>query len=74
MDNDIENQMINNQIKKLSCVVCTIIGTFAFCGIVAYALCKSYKIKIFILLIYINNINIITNLLTPIFNKYFSRK
>ena len=44
MDNDIENQMINNQIKKFSCVVCTIIiGTFAFCGIVAYALCKSYK-------------------------------
>ena len=44
MDNDIENQMINNQIKKLSCVVCTIIiGTFVFCGIVAYALCKSYK-------------------------------
>ena len=43
MDNDIENQMINNQIKKLSCVVCTInIGTFAFCGIVAYILCKSY--------------------------------
>ena len=44
MDNDIENQMINNQIKKLSCVCMTIIiGTFAFCGIVAYTLCKSYK-------------------------------
>ena len=43
MDNDIENQMMNNQIKKLSCVVCTfIMGTFVFCGIVAYALCKSY--------------------------------
>ena len=66
MNNDIENQMMNNQIKKLSCVACTIfIGTFVFCGIVTYALC---------LLIYINNINIITNLLTPIFNKYFSRK
>ena len=44
MDNDIENQMINNQITKLSCVACTIIiGTFVFCGIVAYALCKSYQ-------------------------------
>ena len=44
MDNDIENQMMNKQIKKLSCVACVIfIGTFAFCGIVAYALCKSYK-------------------------------
>ena len=43
MDNDIENQMMNNQIKKLSCVAFTIfIGTFVFCGIVAYALCKSY--------------------------------
>ena len=43
MSNDIENQMMNNQIKKLSCVACTIfIGTFVFCGIVAYALCKSY--------------------------------
>jgi len=43
MDNDIENQMMNNQIIKLSCVACVIfIGTFAFCGIVAYALCKSY--------------------------------
>ena len=43
MDNDIENQMMNKQIKKLSCVACTIfIGTFVFCGIVAYALCKSY--------------------------------
>ena len=38
MNNDIENQ-----IKKLSCVAYTIIiGTFVFCGIVAYALCKSY--------------------------------
>ena len=44
MDNDIENQMINNQIKKISCVACTIIiGTFLFCGIVAYALTQSYK-------------------------------
>ena len=44
MDNDIENQMINNQIKKLLCVACTIIiATFVFCGIVAYALCKSFK-------------------------------
>ena len=44
MDNDIENQMMNNQIKKLSCVACTIFnGTFVFCAIVAYALCKSYK-------------------------------
>ena len=43
MDNDIENQMVKNQIKKLSCVCMTItIATFAFCGIVAYALCKSY--------------------------------
>ena len=43
MGNDIENQMMNNQIKKLSCVACTIIvSTFVFCGIVAYALCKSY--------------------------------
>ena len=25
MDNDIENQIVNNQIKKLSCVVCKII-------------------------------------------------
>ena len=31
MNNDIENQMMNNQIKKLSCVACTIIiGTFVF--------------------------------------------
>ena len=44
MDNDIENQMMNNQIKKLSCVACTIIiGTFVFCAIVAYALTQSYK-------------------------------
>ena len=43
MDNDIEKQMMNNQIKKLLCVACTIfVGTFVFCGIVAYALCKSY--------------------------------
>ena len=39
MDNDIENQ-----IKKISCVACTIIiGTFVFCAIVAYALTQSYK-------------------------------
>ena len=44
MNNDIENQMINKQIKKLSCVCITItISTFVFCGIVAYALSKSYK-------------------------------
>ena len=44
MDNDIENQMMINQIKKLSCFACTIIfGTFVFCGIVAYALTQSYK-------------------------------
>ena len=44
MNNDIENQMMNNQIKKLSCVTCTIIiGTFVFCAIVAYALTQSYK-------------------------------
>ena len=45
MDNDIENKMMNNnQIKKLSCVACAIIiGTFVFCGIVAYALTQSYK-------------------------------
>ena len=43
MDNDIENQMTNNQIKKISCVCMTItISTFVFCEIVAYALCKSY--------------------------------
>ena len=43
MDNDIENQVMNKQIKNLSCVACVIfIGTFVFCGIVAYALCKSY--------------------------------
>ena len=43
MNNVIENQMMNNQIKNLSCVASTIIiSTFAFCGIVAYALCKSY--------------------------------
>ena len=43
MDNDIENQMINKQIKKLSCVCITItISTFVFCGIISYVLCKSY--------------------------------
>jgi hypothetical protein len=39
-----------------------------------HMLCVKAINKIFILLIYINNINIITNLLTPIFNKYFSGK
>ena len=44
MDNDFENQMINNQIKKISCVACTIIiGTFVFCATVAYVLTQSYK-------------------------------
>ena len=44
INNDIENQINNKQIKKLSCVACTIIiGTFVFCAIVAYALTQSYK-------------------------------
>ena len=44
MDNDIENQITNNEIKKLSCVACTIIiGTFIFCSLVVYVLTKSYK-------------------------------
>ena len=44
MNNDIENQILDHEIKKLSCLACTIfIGTFIFSGIIAYALCLSYK-------------------------------
>ena len=44
MNNDIENQINNERIKKLSCVACTIIiGTFIFCSLVVYVLTKSYK-------------------------------
>ena len=44
MNNDIENQMMNKQIKKLSCLACSIfIGTLVFSGIIAYVLCLSFN-------------------------------
>ena len=44
INNDIENQINNKQIKKISCVACTIISsTFIFCSLIVYVLTKSYK-------------------------------
>ena len=44
MDNDIENQILDQEIKKISCTACTMfIGTFVFSRIIVYVLCLSYK-------------------------------